>query len=217
VIPHGVDISSFDACMEASGLRKQLGIAPDRPLLVYHGTYLYPPNLQAVQILANEILPRLSSNGLFPKVLAIGPHPPVDGLHSDILFLGNVDSVAPYIKAADVAVVPLRRGGGTRMKILDYFAASVPVVSTSKGVEGLGLTDGEQLMIRDGHDAFAEAISELLQDEERAQSLGAAGRRYVEQFDWLKIARRYVELFDGSSGSRRCREARQPTHAGVKA
>jgi glycosyltransferase involved in cell wall biosynthesis len=217
VIPHGVDISSFDAWAAAPDLRKQLGIAPDRPLLVYHGTYLYPPNLEAVQVLANEILPRLSSDGLRPTVLAIGPNPPTDGLHSDILFLGNVDSVAPYIKAADVAVVPLLRGGGTRMKVLDYFAASVPVVSTSKGVEGLGLTDGEQLMIRDGYDAFAEAIGELLQGEERARSLGAAGRRYVEQFDWLKIAGRYVELFDQSPSNRTRCAARQPAHDGVKA
>jgi glycosyltransferase involved in cell wall biosynthesis len=164
--------------------------------LVYHGTYSYPPNLEAIRILVNEILPRLNARGLPAAVLAVGPNPPDWDLHPDVVFVGGVDAVAPYIKSADIAVVPLQQGGGTRMKVLDYFAAAVPVVSTSKGVEGLGLADGEQVLIRDGHDEIADAVACLIRDEARAKALGAAGRRYVEQFDWLNIARRYVGLLD---------------------
>lgn len=205
VIPHGVDLAAFDA---AAGLPhtllRQWGVASGRPLLVYHGTYRYPPNLEAMRILADEILPRLRMRGLAPAVMAIGPSPPARDFHPDFVFVGGVDSVAPYIKAGKVAVVPLQRGGGTRMKILDYFAAAVPVVSTSKGVEGLGLVDGRQVLIRDGFDDFSDAVADLLCDRVKSRALGAAGRRYVEQLDWLKIARRYVDLFALCRGERDC-------------
>jgi len=202
VIPHGVDIAAFDAAagLPAAVLRRW-GVGAGRPLLVYHGTYRYPPNLEAMRILADEILPRLRRRGLAPAVLAIGPSPPAKDFHPDFVFVGGVDAVAPYIKAGHVAVVPLQRGGGTRMKILDYFAAAVPVVSTSKGVEGLGLVDGRQVLIRDGFDDFSDAVAGLLCDPARSRALGAAGRRYVEQLDWHKIARRYVDLFAGSGGA----------------
>jgi len=195
VIPHGVDLYSFDHAAAPAHLLQRQGIPPGRPVLVYHGTYLYPPNLEAMQFVASEILPRLNEKGWYPAVMALGPNPPEGRLHPDVFFSGSVDTVAPYLKAADVAIVPLRQGGGTRMKILDYFAAAIPVVSTSKGVEGLELRDGDQVWIRDGAEAFAEAIADLLRNPERARALGGAGRRYAEQRDWLAIARRYADLF----------------------
>jgi glycosyltransferase involved in cell wall biosynthesis len=204
VIPHGVDLSSFDTTQARLDLLRSYGVAEGRPVLVYHGTYQYPPNLEAMRILATEILPRLSDRGLDPVVLAIGPCPPAEAIHPNIRFVGSVDSVAPLIKAADVAVVPLRQGGGTRMKVLDYFAAAIPVVSTSKGVEGLGLSDGRQLLVRDGFDSFAEAVANLLCDKERSRTLGSSGRRYAEQLDWLNIARRYVALFGEVPADGRC-------------
>jgi len=133
VIPHGIDVASFDTSHTPDDLCKRLGIDTGRPTLVYHGTFRYPPNLEAIRILASEILPRLNARGLDPQVLALGADPPDRDLHPRILFSGGVDSVAPYIKAAHVAVVPLLKGGGTRMKVLDYFAAGIPVVSTAKG------------------------------------------------------------------------------------
>ncbi len=191
VIPHGVDLRSF-ANASPAGARRLLGIPSDCGLLVYHGVYGYPPNLEAMHFLAREILPRLNDRGLRPKVLAIGPHPPATSPHPDILFIGSVPEVAPYLLDANVAVVPLRKGGGTRMKVLDYFAAGIPVVSSSKGVEGLGLTDGEQALIRDDPESFAAAVAELLDAPARRASLGEAGRRHVAALDWTRIADRYL-------------------------
>jgi len=128
-------------------------------------------------------------------VLALGADPPDRDLHPRILFSGGVDSVAPYIKAAHVAVVPLLKGGGTRMKVLDYFAAGIPIVSTAKGVEGLEVRDGIQLLVRDDWDAFAAAVACLLREKELTRTLGTAGRRFAEQYDWLTIAGRYVGLY----------------------
>ncbi len=83
------------------------------------------------------------------------------------------------------------------MKILDYFAAGLPVVSTTKGVEGLGLRDGEQAIIRDEPEAFAKAVSELLESPAKRSALGAGGRRFVESLDWVAIAERYVQEYRG--------------------
>lgn len=195
VIPIGVDVPAFDEPPLPGNVLRDFGIEPGTPVLVYHGTFRYPPNLQAMRTLAGEILPRLNKLGIRAKVLAVGAAPPSAPLHPDVIFTGPVDRVAPYIKAASIAVVPLDRGGGTRMKILDYLAASIPVVSTSKGAEGLGLTDGDQVLIRDGHADFSEAVAELLLDPEKARRVAERGREHVVRFDWSQIARAYLSLY----------------------
>lgn len=193
LIPHGVDLDQFQRA-EPLDLRARYAIPSDRPILVYHGIYLYPPNLEAMEVMAREILPRLERRGIEVKVLAIGAHPPSRPLHPDILFTGPVDSVAPYLKAADLAVVPLQKGGGTRMKILDYFAAGLAVVSTAKGAEGIPIESGTQALVVEGHDAFAEAVAELLADPGARNRLGEAAEAFVAPLDWRAIAARYLEL-----------------------
>lgn len=81
------------------------------------------------------------------------------------------------------------------MKVPDYFAAGIPVVSTTKGVEGLAVRDGIQLLVRDDYDAFATAVARLLRERTLARTLGMAGRRFAEQYDWLTIAGHYVDLY----------------------
>lgn len=193
-IPHGVDLSSF-AESEALDVRSQYAIGAEYTLLVYHGTYMYPPNLQAMRVMAECILPYLQSQGFLCKVLAVGGHPPTTSLHKDIIFTGPVERVAPYLLAADLAVVPLLQGGGTRMKILDYFAAGLPVISTAKGIEGIPVTNGvEALIVADADQQLAETIIDLLRDPQAASQLGKRGRAFVEALDWKQIAQRYLEL-----------------------
>ena len=200
-IPHGVDLTQFEA-VQALDIRSKYGIPSNQPLLVYHGIYLYPPNLEAVKILAERILPLLRVRGFEAKVLAIGRHPPRAAFHKNIIFTGPVDKVAPYLLAADIAVVPLLQGEGTRMKILDYFAAGLPVVSSKKGVEGIPVVNGvHALVVEDVGDAFADAIVELLTNPAKAGELGRQGRLFVEQLDWNTIARRYLDLIvEGETG-----------------
>lgn len=191
VIPHGVDLRGFAAAAPLD-VRRRLGIPADRPILAYHGVYSYSPNLEAMEFLAREILPRLHGRGIAPKVMAIGPQPPEESPHPDIVFTGPVAEVAPFLLAADAAVVPLLQGGGTRMKVLDYFAAGLAVVSTAKGVEGLGVTDGEQALVRDDPGAFADAVVEVLASPGRRSSLGRAGQRFAASLDWSRIAEGYL-------------------------
>lgn len=193
VIPHGVDLEEFERAAPLD-LHAEFGVPMDRAILVYHGIYLYPPNLEAMEVMAREILPRLERLGFKVTVLAIGRNPPEASLHRDMIFTGPVVSVAPYLKAADIAVVPLQKGGGTRMKILDYFAAGIPVVSTSKGAEGIPIEPGTQVAIADSYDAFAQAVAELLSDPVARQTMGRAGRLFVNDLGWRSIASRYLGL-----------------------
>ena len=194
IIPHGVDLASFDA-EQAIDVRQQCGWEAERKVLVYHGTYQYPPNLTAMKVMASEILPRLHARGMHPAVLAVGKMPPKQSLHEDMVFTGSVEKVAGWLRGADLAVVPLLDGGGTRMKIIDYFACSVPVVSTSKGIEGIEVTPGVEAVINDDWEQMADAIVELLQNQKQHAAMAAAGRAFAEQLDWCMLAEDYVRVF----------------------
>lgn len=191
-IPHGVDLDAF-AAAEPVDLRARYGVPADHAILVYHGIYSYPPNLEAVEELSRSLLPRLKLQGVAATVLAIGPEPsdqPLDG----VVFTGPADDLAGYLKSGDLAVIPLRDGGGTRMKILDDFAAGVPVVTTRKGMEGIPVEHGRQLLIVDDPDEMARAVIDLLNHPEKSQALRENAYAWVSQFDWREIARRYVEF-----------------------
>jgi len=194
IIPHGVDLASFDA-EQAIDVRQQCGWEADRKVLVYHGTYQYPPNLTAMKVMAGEVLPRLHARGMHPAVLAVGKMPPKQSLHEDMVFTGSVEKVAGWLRGADLAVVPLLDGGGTRMKIIDYFACSVPVVSTAKGIEGIEVSNGVQAVITDDWEQLADAIVELLQNQKQHATMAAAGRRFAEQLDWCMLAKDYLHVF----------------------
>lgn len=192
-IPHGVDLASYRKTYEFD-LHAELGIRPEIPILVYHGIYSYSPNLEAVATIASEILPRLEARGVKVKVAAIGPSPPRGDVFPDVVFTGPVDNLAPYLMQADVAVVPLLNGEGTRMKILEYFAAGVPVVSTSKGVEGIPVENGRHLIIEDSFSGMADAVVRVLRQAETAKELVRNARMFVESLDWTAIAARYIAL-----------------------
>lgn len=195
VIPHGVDIAAFRAAPLAD-VRAVHGIDPDALLLVYHGPYSYAPNLQAMTVMARELLPRLQARGLKVAVLAIGSKPPSQSLHPDLHFIGTVANLATVLPAADLAVIPLLEGGGTRMKVLDYFAAGVPVISTGKGIEGIPVQHGDEALIIDDFDAMAAAIAELAADRTTARQMAERASRFVRGMSWDAIAARYVPLLD---------------------
>lgn len=193
VIPHGVDLGRFDR-EYPTGLRETYGIPAEISILVYHGIYSYRPNLESIEVMATEILPRLKARGIAVKVFAIGPEPPPSSPHPDVIFTGSVDELAPFIKSADLAVVPLQQGGGTRMKILEYFAAKVPVITTAKGIEGIPVEHGVHALILDSFDEIADAIVHVLAHPEDGARMAERAKAYVNDLDWKRIAQRYLDL-----------------------
>jgi glycosyltransferase involved in cell wall biosynthesis len=193
-IPHGVDLEQYEE-LPAEDARAHFGISENEPVLFYHGTFSYPPNREALRLFAEILLPGLELQGLKAHLLAVGKNPPAISPHPRIHLTGSVERVAPWLKAADLAVIPLTDGGGTRMKIIDCFAACLPVISTSKGIEGIPVVPGQHALVIDNWDSMIEAICECWETPDKAQALAREGRALAESMDWKAIAEKYNSLY----------------------
>jgi len=167
--------------------------------LVFVGTFVHPPNVDAVYFLAREVLPRLGRS-VRVRVLGRGVTADVAALARPgvVEITGAVPDVRPYLAGAAVVVAPVRFGTGMRGKVLEALAMGRPVVTTSVGAEGLGAESGRHLLIADGAEDFAAAIRRVLADSSLAGRLGAEGRSLVEtSFDWDVLAAAHEKIYEG--------------------
>ncbi len=197
VIPHGVALGDFQGA-PAAGVRAHWGIPADAPLLFFHGTLHYWPNTEAVRFIAERLLPRLRARRPGLHVLVGGMSPPRYYATEGLVFTDRLDALGPPIAAADLCICPITAGGGTRMKLLEYMAAGKAVVSTRKGAEGIQHSDGENIVLADGVEAFADAVLALLDDPARRARVGAAAARFAARFDWSRIGAAYTALYGGT-------------------
>ncbi len=193
-IPHGYDPEPYKLPAK-DALRKEFGLPDNAVLLAFHGTFSYPPNRDALQVFAEILLPQLKTSRIPFHVIAIGRNPPSESLHPNIHFTGSVDEVGPWLKGCDLAVIPLREGGGTRMKIIDCFAAGLPVISTSKGIEGIPVVNGQEAFISDDWLSVVNKIIELAESAKERDRLSAAALKFSSEMDWKSITKRYLDLF----------------------
>jgi glycosyltransferase involved in cell wall biosynthesis len=157
------------------------------PVLLFQGNLVYPPNIDAAQWLATVIAPLVRAAVPEAEVRLVGrPGSNVTELHRPgvVTVVGEVPSMEEELARASVAVVPLRYGSGTRIKILESFAHRVPVVSTTLGAEGLDAEDGVHLLLADDPEEFAAATVRLLGDSVlRARLVEAAEALYLDRYD----------------------------------
>lgn len=154
----------------------------DANTAVYMGDYKYFPNVDAVMYFAQEILPLILAKRPDFQLILLGkePTPEMLALAGDnITVTGLVDDTRPYLQGSGMFVCPLRTGSGTRFKLLESLASGCPVVSTSIGAEGLQAVDGQHMLLRDTPQAFADAVLDLMNDPDRAATIGATGREWV--------------------------------------
>jgi glycosyltransferase involved in cell wall biosynthesis len=166
--------------------------------LVFSGSMDWHPNEDAVAHFADAILPRIRQDIPDVSFSVVGRNPTARlrelAARAGISVTGTVDDVRPFIGEAAVYVVPLRAGGGTRLKIFEALAMGKAVVSTTVGAEGLALEPGRHFAAADDPDAFAGTVVELLRDAARRRALGQAGRDLVEaHYSWPTIARVFEE------------------------
>ena len=167
----------------------------DPPTIMFQGTFDYAPNVDAAEWLVGEIAPRIRAVVPGARVRLVGrttpgldrlDHPP------EATVVGRVPAMEPELARADLAVVPLRFGSGTRLKLLESFAHRIPVVSTTMGAEGLDVLDGVHLLLADDPDAMATACERLLTDLDlRQRIVDAAEQRYLERYE-SSVARERV-------------------------
>ena len=200
-VPNGVDTSAFQPSQGAGNGG-----------LVFVGGATWPPNREAMEHFCRDILPMLRGRGFRGSVTWVGSATEASkrsyqnryGVH----LTGYVDDIRPWVAAASCVIVPLRAGGGTRLKILDAWAMGKAIVSTSVGCEGLEARDGINILIRDEPDAFAEAVRSLLSDHALRAKIGEAARRTAERiYDWQVIGKdmldRYAEVLSHAQASTR--------------
>ena len=180
VIPTGVDTSYFTvAPIDAAATKR----------LVFTGSMDWLPNVDAVQFFCREVLPivRAAEPDVTFTIVGRSPTPAVRRLSDDraVEVTGRVEDVRPYFARSSVYVVPLRIGGGTRLKIFEAMSAGRAVVSTTIGAEGLPVEHGRHLLLADTPQEFAAAILTLLRDPARRDTLAHNARTLVtERFDW---------------------------------
>lgn len=166
----------------------------EEPVLLMVGLLTYEANRDAAEFFAGQVLPRVRAAVPAASFRLVGRYD--DEAHvaalrglAGVTVVGEVPDVRPELAAARVAVVPIRFGGGTRIKILEAFAYGVPVVTTTVGCEGLDVVDGEHLLVADEPDAFAAACVRLLADPDlRARLARNARARWAERYRWDAIA-----------------------------
>jgi sugar transferase (PEP-CTERM/EpsH1 system associated) len=182
---------------------------PDTPAsprhLVFTGSMDWIPNQDAMKHFCADILPRIraAEPGVSISIVGRAPTPAVQRLAetAGVEVTGSVDDVRDYIARATLYVVPIRIGGGTRLKIFEAMGMGKAVVSTSVGAEGLPVTHGQDVWIADGPEAFAGAVVSLLRDPARRAQLERAARELVvTRYDWSAVAGQLEEALETAAG-----------------
>jgi glycosyltransferase involved in cell wall biosynthesis len=182
VVPTGVDLATFVYDPEAR---------PAEPRVVFTGSMDWKPNIDGVEYFCREIWPLVLAEVPRARFQIVGrdPHPRVRQLASaSVEITGTVPSIVDYLRQASVVVIPLRIGGGTRIKIYEGMAMGKATVSTSVGAEGLDVHDGHDIILADEAGAFAAGIIRLLQQESTRRQFEAAAAATAGRYDWSVIS-----------------------------
>ena len=188
LVPNGVEQTAPRALPHTSGI-------------LFTGLLSYPPNRESLQYFFSEVWRQIRMANEKASVTVVGRNPPRCllryGRDPRVCFLTSEEDIAPHLLDAKVMVVPLRAGGGTRFKILQAFSTGLPVVSTTVGAEGIDVTDGIHLLIRDDALGFAAAVLALLEDEEQASLISKNALKLVnDHYLWDGIVRTCLSAYE---------------------
>lgn len=184
VVPIAVDTQLLQPINRKSGSKN----------IVTLGTLHYPPNADGIRWFSNEVFPLIHQRVPDVRLTIIGKNPPSDfldlALHypEAITVTGYVPDLVPYLEESSLLVVPVRAGGGMRVRILEAFAYAVPVVTTTVGLEGIQAEPGKDLLVADNPAEFADSVICLLNDKALQLQLSTNGRRLAETtYDWKVV------------------------------
>jgi len=190
VIPNGVDTKHY----------QPLPYPENAAILIFVGNMAYRPNIDAVSYFCHTIYPRIKDEFPQAEFWIVGKEPPTEvvALTGDgVKVTGQVDDLLPYYRNSAASVVPLRAGGGTRLKVLEAMALGRPVVSTTVGCEGLNAIHGTHLLIADDAKRFAEYTMQLIRNKQLWLRIAQQAREFVvNRYDWDVIAQSLGKLYE---------------------
>jgi glycosyltransferase involved in cell wall biosynthesis len=172
-----------------------------RPAVLFSGTLDYRPNADAARWLLDEVMPTVWERVPEARIFVVGRRPAADLVargqrDARIAVTGEVESVDPYWARASVYVLPMRGGGGTRLKALEAMASHLPIASTPMGMEGIAAQDGTHYLAGETADALADAVTRLLDDQGLRERLAdAAGLLVRRRYDWRVVAPRLLDVY----------------------
>ena len=171
----------------------------NRNLLLFIGNFHHDPNVDAMLYFCSDILPLIRQDASDVRLTIVGDAPPEAVQRfagENVKVLGFVPDTIPLLEASDISVAPLRYGGGLKGKIGEAMACGLPVVTTSVGTEGFGLSPGTNVLVGDTPEAFAKAVVELIRDRELYENVRKAAWTFVnERYSVTAASRRIQELF----------------------
>lgn len=197
VVTNGVDMEYF----KASPLRVQ-SLSNQKDVLVFTGSMDWLPNIDSIEYFCNSILPLIWQNKPNTVFYVVGKNPPkkiltLQNSDSRIIITGSVADVRTYMDKAKVFVVPLRIGGGTRLKIVEAMSYGIPVVSTRIGAEGIEAKDEKHLLLADSSGEFAEKVCRLIGNSTLRSDIAINARQLVEkQYDWKNIGIKLLSVYE---------------------
>ncbi len=193
VIPIAVDVAQLQP------IQRQ----PDSTNIMTLGSLHYPPNADGIRWFLNEVFPLVRAQIPDATLTVIGKNPPADFIQmadrnpDAITVTGYVPDLTPYMEAARLMVVPVRAGGGMRVRLLEAFARAMPAVTTTVGLEGIEATHGREVLVADDPDNFAADTVRLLRDEDLQQQLAENGRRLAEtRYDWQVVLKQMDAVYN---------------------
>jgi polysaccharide biosynthesis protein PslH len=199
------DVAVVDNGVDTAAFAPDDAVPSDPKRMLFLGSLDWRPNLDAIHLLLDVIFPKVRLQEPLATLSIVGRKPP-DWLREavrsrlGIELHADVPDVVPFLRRAGTLVVPLRIGGGSRLKILEALSTGTPVISTTVGAEGLRLNAGEHVTIADSGEAFAAAVVEAIRRPEAARAQAARGRaRVLAEYDWGGLADRLGAVWEAAA------------------
>lgn len=206
VVPNGIDLSVHRA---ARGAREP-------GTILFTGLMSYYPNQHGITEFVRDVFPRVLRRVPHARLLIVGAAPPsgVQRLASDrVVVTGYVPDVRPFFAQAEAYVIPLRIGGGTRVKALQAMAMGIPIVSTPLGCEGLDVAHEREVLLADGPEAFADSLVRVLEDANVRDTLTRVAAERVRAYEWSRVGDLLNDAFVHAAASRPEAPSRQVAYA----
>jgi glycosyltransferase involved in cell wall biosynthesis len=184
VIPSGCQLKTPLNRQAKKHLRAEMGLDPDSVVVVFHGTYSFPPNRDAIDTITHYVAPKFDHDESVLFVLYGSEVPKFQ--RANVRSFGFVEDLHQALSVADIALVPLRSGSGTKLKLFDYMNAGLPIITTRKGIEGIRANDKEHVAIVDNIDKeMIDSLKYLVHNRQERERLGLNARRLAEdEYSW---------------------------------